>query len=189
MNAERGRRAAAVLPTVRAVGNVEDDAIGDDGDRTEAGRRLGAVEFKTAPTPDSSAFVPATSLFVERRADETIDTDDAFGRAVEAIGLDGEKSGVVVCTVRGPSITPPTTLAFVQGMLKEGHVGTVRPRRSKLSTRSERCLVPLGDSWLLLAQGGLVGDTLNAVIFVIGSNDGPLKPIRSIPRSHGESDD
>ncbi len=154
MNAERGRRAAALLPTVRAVGNVEDDAIGDDGDRTEAGRRLGAVEFKTAPTPGSSAFRPETLLFVERRADETIDTDDTFDRAVEAIGLDGEKSGVVLCTESGPSITPPNTPRFRSGDARGGsRWNSATAKKQTINTLRTM----LGAAWRFMAVIGARG--------------------------------
>jgi hypothetical protein len=163
-----------ILPAVRAVANVEDDAVGEEADRTEAGRRLAAPEVKTAPTPGASAFRPETLLFVKRRADETIDTDDAFDWAVEAIDLDGETSGVATCTEREPSITPPTIPRFCSGAARGGsRWNSATAKKQTINTLRTM----LGATWrfmVVLARGGLVGDTLNAVIFVIGSNHGPL---------------
>ncbi len=158
MNAERGRRTTAILLAVRALANVEDDAIGEEGDRTEAGRRS-APRRSGPPDPGASAFRPESFLFVKRRADETIVTDDAFDRAVEAIDLEEDdvwRRGRTACE---PSITPPTTASLLfwgrsrRVTLEQCDREEANYQHAQNDARSDLavhgCIAREGNSWVL----------------------------------------
>ena len=115
----------------------------------------------SAPWSSRPRRLPALPRFGQKRCcsssvaqDETIDTDDTFDRAVEAIGLDGEKSGVVVCTVRGPSITPPTTSRFRSGDARGGsRWNSATAKKQTINTLRTM----LGAAWRFMAVIGARG--------------------------------
>jgi len=148
VNADRGRRATSILSAVRTLANDEVDAIGEGDDRTDAGRKLGSDEVKTARSAGASALRPETSRFVKRLADETIVTDDAFDRAVELIELEEEESGAVVGAEREPSMAPPITARFWSGAVRGGSCwNSATAKKQTISTLRTM----LGPTWRFMA--------------------------------------
>jgi hypothetical protein len=157
VNAERGRRATSILSAVRTLANDEADAFDEGDDRPEVARKFCSDELKTARSDRASAFPLETSRFVERLADDTRVTDDAFDWAVGPIDLEVDVFGAVVGAGREPSTVPAATSRSWSGVNRAGS-------RWKSATAKKQTIstlrTMLGPTWRFMAvfaQGWLLG--------------------------------